>query len=177
MAATNSAAAALRRRIPAKAGYRAKSELARGPNGRVLCRECGVECKSSRQTFCSDACIHAWKLTTNRTYQAEHLFKRDRGICALCGMDCVAVRRNLDALASNGGHMTAEYQVTVQGLGLTPYYLCRRLWEMDHIVPVAEGGGGCGLENLRTLCWACHRKVTARQRLLRARRKLTRARV
>lgn len=27
--------------------------------------------------------------------------------------------------------------------------------------PVAEGGGQCGLENLRTLCLPCHRKVTA----------------
>ena len=26
--------------------------------------------------------------------------------------------------------------------------------------PVVEGGGSCGLENLRTLCWECHRKVT-----------------
>ncbi len=33
-------------------------------------------------------------------------------------------------------------------------------WEMDHIVPVIEGGGGCGLENLRTLCIPCHRSVT-----------------
>lgn len=37
----------------------------------------------------------------------------------------------------------------------------RRLWEMDHILPVVEGGADCGLENLRTLCWACHRTETA----------------
>ena len=34
------------------------------------------------------------------------------------------------------------------------------LWDMDHIIPVVEGGGGCGLDNLRTLCIPCHRKVT-----------------
>jgi 5-methylcytosine-specific restriction endonuclease McrA len=32
---------------------------------------------------------------------------------------------------------------------------------MDHIVPVVEGGGACGLENLRTLCKPCHKRVTA----------------
>ncbi len=25
-------------------------------------------------------------------------------------------------------------------------------WEVDHVVPVVEGGGECGLDNLRTLC-------------------------
>jgi hypothetical protein len=37
----------------------------------------------------------------------------------------------------------------------------RTLWQADHILPVAEGGGGCSLENLRTLCLPCHRTVTA----------------
>jgi hypothetical protein len=34
------------------------------------------------------------------------------------------------------------------------------LWEMDHATPVVEGGGACGLENLRTLCIPCHREAT-----------------
>jgi len=34
-------------------------------------------------------------------------------------------------------------------------------WEADHIVPVVEGGGLCGLENYRTLCLSCHRRETA----------------
>jgi hypothetical protein len=29
-------------------------------------------------------------------------------------------------------------------------------WQADHIIAVAEGGGGCGLDNLRTLCTSCH---------------------
>jgi 5-methylcytosine-specific restriction endonuclease McrA len=37
----------------------------------------------------------------------------------------------------------------------------RSLWDADHIVPVAEGGGQCDLDNLRTLCVACHREATA----------------
>jgi len=35
-------------------------------------------------------------------------------------------------------------------------------WAMDHILPVAEGGGSCGLENLRTLCTPCHALATRR---------------
>ena len=37
-------------------------------------------------------------------------------------------------------------------------------WQADHILAVAEGGGGCGLENLRTLCTPCHKSETERLR-------------
>lgn len=49
----------------------------------------------------------------------------------------------------------------------------RGLWQADHIVPVSEGGGSCGLENLRTLCRWCHAIETAklRRRLNRKKRK------
>lgn len=38
--------------------------------------------------------------------------------------------------------------------------LLKSLWQADHIVPVAEGGGQCGLANMRTLCLRCHREAT-----------------
>lgn len=34
-------------------------------------------------------------------------------------------------------------------------------WEMDHIVPVIEGGGLCGVDGYRTLCIPCHKKESA----------------
>jgi 5-methylcytosine-specific restriction enzyme A len=45
------------------------------------------------------------------------------------------------------------------------------LWDADHITPVAEGGGECDLDNLRTLCLTCHRQKTSelRERLGKAR--------
>jgi len=33
-------------------------------------------------------------------------------------------------------------------------------WQADHEVAVAEGGGGTGLDNLRTLCTPCHAAET-----------------
>lgn len=39
-------------------------------------------------------------------------------------------------------------------------FVSRSLWDADHIVPVVKGGGGCGLENYRTLCVPCHKDVT-----------------
>jgi 5-methylcytosine-specific restriction endonuclease McrA len=46
----------------------------------------------------------------------------------------------------------------------------KSLWDADHILPVAEGGGECDLDNIRTLCLRCHGRVTAqlRERIRRA---------
>jgi len=29
-------------------------------------------------------------------------------------------------------------------------------WEADHVIPVHQGGGLCGIENFQTLCTDCH---------------------
>jgi 5-methylcytosine-specific restriction protein A len=36
----------------------------------------------------------------------------------------------------------------------------KSLWDADHLIPVAEGGGECDLSNMRTLCLKCHRART-----------------
>lgn len=50
-------------------------------------------------------------------------------------------------------------------------------WQADHIVPVAEGGGACGLENLQTLCTPCHKAKTAAQAREAAERRQARKRI
>lgn len=37
------------------------------------------------------------------------------------------------------------------------------MWQADHILPVQHGGGGCGLENIQSLCTLCHKRKTAEQ--------------
>jgi 5-methylcytosine-specific restriction endonuclease McrA len=33
-------------------------------------------------------------------------------------------------------------------------------WVADHIIPVAQGGGGCDISNFQTLCPMCHSEKT-----------------
>ena len=100
-----------------------------------------------RFTFCGAACVHEWKLRTDPGYLREKVFERDRGVCALCGVDTVELRkqkRKLDYKARK------KFE---QEWGLR-----KHLWDADHILPVAKGGGECDLVNMRTLCILCHRK-------------------
>lgn len=140
------------------------AEVPKGPNGRNVCRWCALEVPKGRRTFCSEWCVHEWRLRTDMGYLREQVFDRDKGICAACGMDTEAEWKRIQRLRGK-----RRWQV------LTEWRLQGRkrrdLWDADHIVPVAEGGGECDLSNIRTLCLKCHRKATAELRnRLRARR-------
>jgi 5-methylcytosine-specific restriction protein A len=91
------------------------------------------------------------------------VFLRDRGICLLCGMDTIVA---YGELKRSRGKARAE---ALSLWGMQRIDQRRSLWDADHIQPVAEGGGQCDLDNLRTLCLPCHREVTAdlRRRLYR----------
>lgn len=39
----------------------------------------------------------------------------------------------------------------------------KSLWDADHILPVEEGGGACGLDGYQTLCVWCHKEKTKKQ--------------
>jgi len=140
-------------------GHISPSKLARGPNGLPLCRWCDLEILAKRRrTFCSDYCVHQWRLRTDPSYLREQVFSRDHGLCAVCGIDTVAA---WNALKRTRG--------TARAAGLRLYGMKsiasrRSLWDADHIRPVAEGGGQCDLDNLRTLCLLCHKDATAHLR-------------
>src|SRR6202051_2228987 len=130
-----------------------RSTPRKAPNGRPLCRWCGLEVPPRRLTFCSAWCVHEWRLRTDPGYLREQVFSRDRGICAICGVDTRTAYFELKR--SRGAHR----------LRLLAHWHLKRinrktLWDADHVLPVVEGGGECDLDNIRTLCLNCHRLQT-----------------
>ncbi len=130
-----------------------RKAIPRGPNGRGLCRWCSLEVPRGRFTFCSEFCVHEWKLRSQPAYLRDKVFERDHGLCADCGTDTVAAARRLRYSRGNA-----------RALLLAHWGLRKRsrktLWDADHIVPVIEGGGECDLSNIRTLCLRCHKVAT-----------------
>ena len=125
-----------------------------------MCRWCNTEVDKRRRTFCSDACVHEWKLRTNPGYLREKVFERDKGVCVACGVDTVALRKNMRKLDFAARRKFLKEWNIKEGSR-------KSMWDADHTVPVAEGGGQCDLTNMRTLCLRCHREATLalRQRL------------
>lgn len=128
-----------------------------------MCRWCKREVSGRRRTFCSDACVHEWRLRSSTSYLRDCVFERDRGVCAICRIDTVKLRRSVMRLPF--ASRMREVRALIARGALTRGR--KSWWEADHIVPVVEGGDS-NLENIRTLCIACHRSVTAE---LRARRR------
>jgi len=108
-------------------------------------------------TFCGASCVHEHKLRSDPCYARDAVFARDKGVCAVCRTDTVAVQEELRAMPAKRRRAMASK------LGY-PYHRVRTsLWDCDHIRPVALGGGEAGLSNLQTLCIRCHTRKTAVQ--------------
>lgn len=227
----------------------------RGPNGRRYCKSCAaysgeyVEIPADRQVFCSTACWHHYAERNDPRYIREKVWRRDKGVCAICGLDTAGFAAAIEAgriahlriqqddiargyvyyphlpasqntwlkwlgVKALGGQYTnvwipppfgvnllalpreealprryeqgayclvgdlaasdawRAFQGTTRQTPRGPRTVLECLgfprssrdapwWDADHIVPVVEGGGECGLENYRTLCKPCHKRETA----------------
>lgn len=119
-----------------------------------ICRWCGRECKGRRKTWCSKKCVKEYALRSDPRAVRRALRKRDKGICAECGLDTLALKRKLKGCIE-------EQRAIIYPYGYTrPKDVKRSLWEAAHIVGVVDGGGACDLDNYKTLCVPCHRKET-----------------
>lgn len=88
-------------------------------------------------------CADRYMFHTSNAAVRHAVFARDRGVCAVCGVDgSVRVRTPI---------ANAYRRVAV-----------RSGWDADHIVPLAEGGAH-ELANLQTLCLEHHKAKTREQ--------------
>lgn len=144
----------------------------------TACRWCRGPLPKRRMSFCSDECVHEHKVRSQPGYARHLVFQRDRGVCKLCGLDtgridAIRLKWRHRAVGPQGarldprrrwdGRQNADDRL-FELLGLSHPKGRPSLWEMDHEKPVVEGGGACGLENLRTLCVWCHKGETAKLR-------------
>jgi 5-methylcytosine-specific restriction endonuclease McrA len=129
-------------------GWVDRDDLPTGANGRALCRWCNLEVPQGRFTFCSEWCVEEWKLRSSTSHLRHRVLERDHGVCASCGLDCVAELKRIKRLrGAPRARAFAEWGLPQR----------KSLWDADHIIPVSEGGGECDLSNMRTLCLKCHR--------------------
>ena len=102
------------------------------------------------------ACVEIYNDSDPREVR-RRLRRRDRGRCAECGLDTLALKKSL-----KGRGMARA----LRERGFVPR---RSLWEVDHIVPLVDGGNH-EMTNLQSLCTPCHKRKTASEASARAQR-------
>lgn len=128
-----------------------RSDPIKGSNGKPICRYCKTEVRAPRRTFCSDVCVHEWKIRTQPVYVRKCLLKRDDGICSRCGIDAIVLELELK-IAKRKDPVAWMTWHRENGVSTTR----RSMWDGHHINAVVEGGGECGLDGFQTLCILCH---------------------
>jgi 5-methylcytosine-specific restriction protein A len=133
----------------------------RNAKGERLCRNCKVEGRETimpkgKRHNCSSECSDAWAIKTSPALVRRVVFLRDEGRCAVCHVDTEAQHSAYRKL-----HTRLEREEFLKMAGVTAGRAhSGDWWDADHIVPVVEGGGECGLSNYRTLCIPCHKAAT-----------------
>lgn len=128
------------------------------PNGKFMCRWCKGPVEPPKRTFCGPDCVHEWRLRSDTEYLRTQVFARDKGICSKCGVAALALRQELRKLQRENRD---EWLKAIEAHQLTENQAqFSTLWEADHINPVVEGGGLCGLANMQTLCVKHHKEKT-----------------
>ena len=157
-------------------------------DGRPVCRYCGATrpANTRYRYYCAE-CSRLVALMWSATSQRYEVQRRDRGVCANCGVDTDRLHRIVrhahDAAkrlrVSHNGATDSTWRsfgsILASDLG---YNYCQSFWQMDHVHPVSRGGGVSSqirsvealMSNLQTLCVPCHREKTAAQRAQGAKR-------
>lgn len=122
------------------------------------CTWCGGELKGRQRCWCSAECVHQFRLRTDNAYQIDYVRKRESDKCQRCGRNVAEAKATWDKRIKSHGapakdQLKRELALLGHGRG--------KWWEVDHAIPVCEGGGLCSIENLRLLCGKCHQEVTS----------------
>ena len=119
-------------------------------NGNPLCRNCDEIIPKGRRAYCSDRCHWEYMIKHSPEFAAA-LFREKYGTrCAGCGADEATIES-----------VWLEAKAMLEIVGAGEYLLPFKPFPLDHVRPVIDGGGSCGMENYRLLCPRCHTGITA----------------
>lgn len=128
------------------------------------CTWCGQPVTGGRRTWCSQECVKAFSSRCSPQDQARLVVERDGPCCQICGRDTDEAQRlaeqEMCSVSEDVSRYSSNFRAIADKIRERHGCIGYTYREIDHIVPVVEGGGLCSIDNLRVLCAVCHRKET-----------------
>ena len=138
-----------------------RKPVERDEDNNPLCRWCKNIVLPPKRTFCSPNCVHEYRIRTSSSYLRSCVYQRDKGICQICNCDTKKIAKEILNTTNEQEELEVRKKYNIH---LKRKVLKKKngggLWDADHINCVKDGGGQCGLDNLRTLCISCHKERT-----------------
>lgn len=134
------------------------------------CTWCGKQVPKGRKTWCSKECTEAFFGRCSPSQQNIQIARRDKEICQICRRDLAKSKRIFEhakRYMRKAGLLTSVMHWREQDISLLDVqealgFARGRWYEIDHEIPVSEGGGLCDPSGLRLLCGQCHKDETAK---------------
>ncbi|NXK87838.1 ZRAB3 endonuclease, partial [Formicarius rufipectus] len=125
-------------------------------------------CSAWDTRFCCHACQEEFSIRSSQSYLRTKVFEVEHGVCQFCHHNAQELYLSVrDAPRSRRKELLGSSWMSHLPLGQLNEMIRSptegQFWQVDHIQPVYSGGGQCSLDNLQTLCTACHRERTAKQ--------------
>uniref|UniRef100_A0A8C9NAR0 Zinc finger RANBP2-type containing 3 n=1 Tax=Serinus canaria TaxID=9135 RepID=A0A8C9NAR0_SERCA len=125
-------------------------------------------CPAWDTRFCCHTCQEDFSIRSSQSYLRSKVFQVEHGVCQCCQHNAQELFLSVrDAPRSQRKKLLESSWMSHLPLGQLNEMIRSpaegQFWQVDHIQPVYSGGGQCSLENLQTLCTACHRERTAKQ--------------
>lgn len=121
------------------------------------CGWCGNPCPGRRTAWCSDECSNRFYRVWSWGHLSAYIIERDDERCTRCRAEHAGWRhtpaRIVHRAWNDGGPLCDVEACPLDGFA----------WEVDHIVPVKDGGTD-DPANLRLVCHDCHVAVGYEQR-------------
>jgi 5-methylcytosine-specific restriction endonuclease McrA len=110
--------------------------------------------------------VREYRIRFDWSYARKEVYKRDKGCCQLCGLDCSKFFRKLKeamkAFPKRERENRSKSFFLMNNVRYVKWTHRSTFWDVDHIVAWSQGGNFCGLNNLRLLCISCHQDETIR---------------
>lgn len=109
-----------------------------------FCKWCLVTIENKKRKYCSINCKKsAWAFFYPQKHSQPYLMARQKGLCADCGYD---FKERTKKIKMND-------------------FLYDDMGDVDHIIPISQGGQILGLENIQLLCRECHLFKSSKERV------------